>query len=109
VPATSGRDCAGDRGAATRRTATARSGRASTSVEPSVAAEHDLTIDRVSVIEWCERCLSEAPSESLSEYAEWLVLSTRDGEYLGIVCAGCIAEPELLALELEDALLGAAA
>jgi hypothetical protein len=52
--------------------------------------------------------MSEAPGESSAEYAEWLVLSTSDGEYLGIVCAGCIAEPELLALELEDALLAAA-
>jgi hypothetical protein len=62
----------------------------------------------MSAIEWCERCLSEAPGESSPEYAEWLVLSTPEGEYLGIVCAGCIAEPELLALELEDALLAAA-
>ncbi|HST32669.1 MAG TPA: hypothetical protein VLJ80_04010 [Solirubrobacteraceae bacterium] len=62
----------------------------------------------MNAIEWCERCLSEAPAESSPEYAEWLVLSTPCGEYLGIVCAGCIAEPELLALELEDALLAAA-
>jgi hypothetical protein len=59
----------------------------------------------VNAIEWCERCLSEAPGSSSPE---WLVLSTAAGEYLGIVCAGCIAEPELLALELEDALLAAA-
>jgi hypothetical protein len=62
----------------------------------------------VNAIEWCERCLSEAPGESSPEYTEWLVLSTPGGEYLGIVCAGCIAEPELLGLELEDALLTAA-
>lgn len=73
-----------------------------------VAAERDRTIGRVNAIEWCERCLSEAPGEASPEYAEWLVLSTPGGEYLGIVCAGCIAEPELLALELEDALLAAA-
>jgi hypothetical protein len=62
----------------------------------------------MNAIEWCERCLSEAPGEGSPEYAEWLVLSTPADEYLGIVCAGCIAEPELLALELEDALLAAA-
>jgi hypothetical protein len=60
------------------------------------------------MIEWCERCLSEAPGPSSSEWTEWLVLSTPDGEYLGLVCAGCIAEPELLTLELEDELLAAA-
>lgn len=77
-------------------------------IRPAVAAERDRTIGRVNTIEWCERCLSEAPGESSAEYAEWLVLSTPDGEYLAIVCAGCIAEPELLAIELEDALLAAA-
>jgi hypothetical protein len=75
---------------------------------PAGAAERDRTIGRMNAIEWCERCLSEAPGESSPDYAEWLVLSTPGGEYLGIVCAGCIAEPELLALELEDALLAAA-
>jgi hypothetical protein len=75
---------------------------------PAVAAAADRTIGRVNAIEWCERCLSEATGPSSPEYAEWLVLSTPGGEYLGIVCAGCIAEPELLALELEDALLAAA-
>jgi hypothetical protein len=77
-------------------------------IRPALAAERDRTIGRVNAIEWCERCLSEAPGESSPEYAEWLVLSTPGGEYLGIVCAGCIAEPELLAPELEDALLVAA-
>lgn len=75
---------------------------------PAVAAERDRTIGRMHAIECCERCLSEAPGEFSPEYAEWLVLSTPDGEYLAIVCAGCIAEPELLALELKDALLAAA-
>jgi hypothetical protein len=73
------------------------------------AAGRTPTIGPMNAIEWCERCLSEAPGPASPEYAEWLVLSTPDGEYLGIVCAGCIAEPELLALELEDELLGAAA
>jgi len=72
---------------------------------PAVTAGADRTIGPMNAIEWCERCLSEAPGESAPEYAEWLVLSTPEGEYLGIACAGCIAEPELLALELEEALL----
>jgi hypothetical protein len=55
-------------------------------------------------IEWCERCLSPAPPWTAGEYAEWVVLLTPAGEYLGVVCAGCVAEDELLARELEDAL-----
>jgi hypothetical protein len=77
-------------------------------IRPALAAECDRTIGRMNAIEWCERCLSQAPGEFSPEYAEWLVLSTPDGEYLGIVCAGCIAEPELLARELEDTLLAPA-
>lgn len=73
------------------------------------AAARTPTIGPVNAIEWCERCLSQAPGWSSPEYAEWLVLSTPGGAYLAVVCAGCIAEPELLALELEDELLGAAA
>lgn len=54
-------------------------------------------------IEWCECCLSEAPSWSSAEYGEWVVLLARDGEYLGVVCAGCVADEELLVGELEQA------
>jgi hypothetical protein len=62
----------------------------------------------MSAIEWCERCLSAAPSWAEAEYGEWVVLSTRHGDCLGVVCAGCVADEELLALELEDELAAAA-
>jgi hypothetical protein len=57
----------------------------------------------MSAIEWCECCLSEAPSWSSAEYGEWVVLLARDGEYLGVICAGCVADEELLLGELEQA------
>jgi hypothetical protein len=50
-------------------------------------------------IEWCECCLAEAPAAS----ADWYVLTTREGEHLGVVCAGCVADEELMLLELEAA------
>lgn len=56
----------------------------------------------MSAIESCECCLAEAPSWTSDEYAEWVLLLARDGEYLGVVCAGCLAEEELLLLELEE-------
>lgn len=59
-------------------------------------------------IEWCERCQSRAPAWSAGEYADWVVLLTPAGEYLGVVCTGCVADEELLARELEDALALAA-
>jgi hypothetical protein len=58
-------------------------------------------------IEWCERCLSQAPAWTAEEYAEWIVLLTPAGEHLGVVCAGCVADEELLVRELEDALAAA--
>ncbi len=35
---------------------------------------------------------------------EWIVLLGGGGECLGVVCSGCVADEELLALELEAAL-----
>lgn len=55
----------------------------------------------MSAIEWCECCLAEAPGWSTREYAEWVVLLAEDGAYLGVVCAGCVADEELLRAELE--------
>jgi hypothetical protein len=55
----------------------------------------------------CERCLSIAPSPDSPDYEEWFVLLSRSGEYLGIACVGCVADVELLVLELEAELLAA--
>jgi hypothetical protein len=53
------------------------------------------------MVEYCLRCLSDAPRDSW-ESADWLVLVTRDGEYLGIVCAGCIADEDLALVAAEE-------
>jgi hypothetical protein len=53
----------------------------------------------MSAIEWCERCLAEASAAD----ADWYVLISREGEYLGVVCAGCVADEDLLRLQLEAA------
>jgi hypothetical protein len=53
------------------------------------------------MLEYCFRCLSDAPGDAWDS-ADWLVLLTRDGEYLGIVCAGCIADDELALVQLEE-------
>jgi hypothetical protein len=52
-------------------------------------------------LEHCFRCLSDAPEDAWVA-SDWLVLLTREGEYLGIVCAGCIADDELALLELQE-------
>lgn len=49
-------------------------------------------------------CASIAPSWSSAEYGDWIALLSRDGEYLGVACVGCVADEELLVLELESAL-----
>ncbi len=61
------------------------------------------TIERVSLFESCVRCASIASSSSV-ELDDWLVLLSRDGEYLGVACVGCVADEELLVLELESSL-----
>ena len=39
-----------------------------------------------------------------ASYADWFVLLSHDGQYLGVACVGCVADEELLVLELEGAL-----
>jgi hypothetical protein len=53
------------------------------------------------MVEYCLRCLSDAPHDAWDS-AEWLVLLTREGEFLGIVCAGCIADEDLALVEGEE-------
>jgi hypothetical protein len=57
-------------------------------------------------IESCLCCASIAPS-SASEHRDWFVLLSRGGEYLGLACVGCVADEELLVLELEASLAAA--
>jgi hypothetical protein len=54
------------------------------------------------MLEYCYRCLSDAPGADAWESADWLVLLTREGEYIGIVCSGCIADEDLAIVELEE-------
>ncbi len=54
------------------------------------------------MLEHCYRCLSDAPGEHAWESADWLVLLTRDGAYMGIVCSGCIADEDLALVDLEE-------
>jgi hypothetical protein len=61
----------------------------------------------MSLIESCICCASLAPLPGAAERAEWIVLLSRDGEQLGIACIGCLADEELLVLELEDSLAAA--
>jgi hypothetical protein len=58
------------------------------------------------LIESCVCCASIAPS-SADEIGDWFVLLSRDGEYLGVACVGCVADEELLVLELESSLVAA--
>ena len=56
------------------------------------------------MIESCACCASLAPSARSTSYADWFLLLSRDGEYLGVACVGCVADEELLVLELEGSL-----
>lgn len=52
--------------------------------------------------ETCHCCQALAPAWSLPDYAEWQIVTTAGGEYLGIVCAGCVGDHELILIELES-------
>jgi hypothetical protein len=58
----------------------------------------------MSMVESCTCCASIAPSPKSASYPDWFVLLSRDGEYLGVACVGCVADEELLVLELEGSL-----
>ncbi|HTA35852.1 MAG TPA: hypothetical protein VK761_03965 [Solirubrobacteraceae bacterium] len=58
----------------------------------------------MSMIESCTCCASLAPSPKSADYADWFVLLSRGGEYLGVACVGCVADEELLVLGLESSL-----
>ena len=54
------------------------------------------------MLDHCYRCLSDAPGARAWESPDWLVLVTRKGEYVGIVCSGCVADEDLALVELEE-------
>jgi hypothetical protein len=54
------------------------------------------------MVEHCFRCLSESPGADAWQSADWIVLTTTEGEYLGLVCVGCVADDELALIELEE-------
>jgi hypothetical protein len=53
------------------------------------------------MIEHCYRCLCSSPDGESPEYLEWHLVINREGEYLGIVCAGCFPGEENALVELE--------
>jgi hypothetical protein len=55
----------------------------------------------------CHCCLTPAPHDRPPEHTGWYVLTSRDGELLGLACVGCVADEELLVVELEGALVPA--
>jgi hypothetical protein len=57
--------------------------------------------------ETCHCCQALAPAWSSPEYVEWHVVCTARGEYLGVVCSGCLVDDELVLLELESSLQAA--
>jgi hypothetical protein len=59
------------------------------------------------VSEICHHCQALAPAWSSTEYVEWHVVSTARGECLGVVCSACLADDELVLLELESSLQAA--
>jgi hypothetical protein len=62
------------------------------------------TLGVVPTLEICHCCQAFAPAWSSPEYAEWHIVITADGELLGVVCAGCLIDDELIAIELGSGL-----
>jgi hypothetical protein len=62
------------------------------------------TIALMPFVESCICCASIAPLPDAAERADWIVLLSRGGELLGVACVGCLADEDLLVLELEDSL-----
>jgi hypothetical protein len=55
----------------------------------------------------CHCCLAPALHDRPPEHTGWYVLTSRAGELLGLACAGCVADEELLMVELEGTLVSA--
>ncbi len=58
----------------------------------------------MTVIEICHCCQAFAPAWSSPEYDEWDVVIDADGNVLAVVCAGCLIDDELIAIELDSSL-----
>jgi hypothetical protein len=62
------------------------------------------TLGHVPFADTCHYCQAFAPAWSSPEYSEWHIVSTAEGEVLGVVCAGCLPAAELILIELESGL-----
>ena len=69
---------------------------------PGPPAPPPADLSCAAMVEYCFRCLSDAPGTMRWDSADWLVLLTREGEYLGIVCVGCIADEDLALIDAEE-------
>jgi hypothetical protein len=58
-------------------------------------------------LETCYCCQAFAPAWPSPQYAEWHLVIAAGGELLGVVCAGCLIDDELIAIELESSLQAA--
>jgi hypothetical protein len=58
----------------------------------------------VSFFDCCHGCLALVPEGSAPDCCDWHVLVGADGELLAIVCPGCVADDDLLVVELEASL-----
>jgi hypothetical protein len=47
------------------------------------------------MLEYCVCCQACGPPWNDPGYAEWHLVVTPDGDYLGVVCAGCHVDDEL--------------
>jgi hypothetical protein len=47
------------------------------------------------MLEHCARCQAYAPEWDDPDYADWHIVVTPDGEYLGVVCTACHIDDEL--------------
>lgn len=56
------------------------------------------------ISETCHCCQAIAPAWSSPQYGEWHIVINADGELLGVVCAGCLIDDELILVELENTL-----
>ncbi|HEY0516668.1 MAG TPA: hypothetical protein VGD00_06070 [Solirubrobacteraceae bacterium] len=56
---------------------------------------------RRQAIENCELCFVDAPAWTARAYRRWYVGLTPPGEYLGVVCPGCLADEDLALVLLQ--------
>jgi hypothetical protein len=85
-----------------RRAVRRRFARCSADADPPAAGRP--TLGRMPISETCHCCQAIAPAWSSPQYGEWHIVINADGELLGVVCAGCLIDDELILVELENTL-----